>query len=243
MASINPLRYRGYYYDSETGLYYLLNRYYDPVICRFINADDTEYIGISGSFASFNLFAYCDNNPVVRVDVSGHFSWKDVFNVAAVVSIVALGVAIVIASGGAAAPPLIAAMSTLAGTAISTAFATTAALGVSAIGITTMGIAVAASNTGSHWSNNASSKQSDKYEGRSTFSKNGERIDYEYYGNGNGNVHYDGTKGKEIIWRLKDGIETMYELSKTVSKITRAPQIQKAIYKAIDAVLTLAGLK
>jgi RHS repeat-associated protein len=68
MASINPLRYRGYYYDTETGFYYLNSRYYDPVICRFINADGY----VSGDrFIGCNLFAYCYNNPVCLMDKNG----------------------------------------------------------------------------------------------------------------------------------------------------------------------------
>ena len=47
-ANLNPLRYRGYYYDSETGFYYVSSRYYDPEIGRFINADDAEYLGADG---------------------------------------------------------------------------------------------------------------------------------------------------------------------------------------------------
>ena len=73
----NPLRYRGYYYDTETGFYYASSRYYDPEICRFINADDVDYLGANGDFTSFNLFAYCGNNPVSRTDIDGH-SWKDI---------------------------------------------------------------------------------------------------------------------------------------------------------------------
>ena len=72
MADVNPLRYRGYYYDAETGLYYVSSRYYDPEICRFINADDVDLLGANGDFTSFNLFAYCGNNPVSREDISGH---------------------------------------------------------------------------------------------------------------------------------------------------------------------------
>ena len=68
---INPIRYRGYYYDSETGFYYLKSRYYDPAICRFISADSLLLIGSSSS--SLNLFAYCGNNPVNRVDYGGNF--------------------------------------------------------------------------------------------------------------------------------------------------------------------------
>ena len=69
LAEINPLRYRGYYYDSETGFYYLRSRYYDPENHRFINADciaKTEYLSIST-----NVFVYCLNSPVYCIDSSG----------------------------------------------------------------------------------------------------------------------------------------------------------------------------
>ena len=69
----NPLRYRGYVYDDETGLYYCQSRYYDPEIGRFLNADNVDYLGANGDFASLNLFAYCGNNPVAREDSSGGF--------------------------------------------------------------------------------------------------------------------------------------------------------------------------
>ena len=69
----NPIRYRGYYYDSETGFYYLQSRYYDPAIRRFISADDPELLGANGTFIGYNLYAYCDNNPVNNSDPSGHW--------------------------------------------------------------------------------------------------------------------------------------------------------------------------
>ena len=69
----NPIRYRGYYYDTETGLYYLQSRYYDPDTGRFINADDVDFIGVTGTIPSHNLFAYCENNPVNNSDPSGCF--------------------------------------------------------------------------------------------------------------------------------------------------------------------------
>ena len=65
------LRYRGYYYDEETELYYLQSRYYDPEVGRFLNADDAEYIGYSGENLSYNAFAYCENNAVNCVDITG----------------------------------------------------------------------------------------------------------------------------------------------------------------------------
>ena len=70
----NPLRYRGYYWDEETGLYYLASRYYDPEVGRFINADDINVPGMNLTVSSNkNLYAYCDNNPITRTDLSGEF--------------------------------------------------------------------------------------------------------------------------------------------------------------------------
>ena len=67
----NPFRYRGYYYDNETSLYYLNSRYYDPSSGRFLNADGQLNDGLLG----YNLFAYCENNPVMGYDPSGEWSW------------------------------------------------------------------------------------------------------------------------------------------------------------------------
>ena len=74
IAIINPLRYRGYYYDTETKFYYLQSRYYDPVTHRFINADTYASTNPTNAIA-YNLFAYCNNNPVMRLDSSGKISF------------------------------------------------------------------------------------------------------------------------------------------------------------------------
>ena len=73
LGKYNPLRYRGYVYDTETGLYYLQSRYYNPTWGRFINADDTALLLSSPGKAHWdkNVFAYCDNNPLNRVDEDG----------------------------------------------------------------------------------------------------------------------------------------------------------------------------
>ena len=71
LAEINPLRYRGYYYDSETGFYYLQSRYYDPENHRFINAD--SYASTGQGFLGVNMFAYCNNLPVILHDSNGEF--------------------------------------------------------------------------------------------------------------------------------------------------------------------------
>ena len=70
IGHINPLRYRGYYYDRETRLYYLQSRYYDFANCRFINADIFATTDANG-FLSANMFAYCENNPIMLVDQDG----------------------------------------------------------------------------------------------------------------------------------------------------------------------------
>ena len=72
LSSINPLRYRGYVYDEDTAMYYLQSRYYDPTTGRFINADDTAYIGATGTVLSANIFTYCENNAVNGVDYNGY---------------------------------------------------------------------------------------------------------------------------------------------------------------------------
>ena len=77
LGTHNPLRYRGYVYDYEVGIYYVSSRYYNPEICRFTNADDVDLLGANGDFTSLNLFAYCGNNPVSRADSSGYL-WLNV---------------------------------------------------------------------------------------------------------------------------------------------------------------------
>ena len=70
IANVNPIRYRGYYYDAETGFYYLRSRYYDPITCRFISPDSQ----LNGGLLGYNLFAYCENNPIGRVDANGNMA-------------------------------------------------------------------------------------------------------------------------------------------------------------------------
>ncbi len=87
LGVINPFKYKGYYYDEETNLYYLKSRYYDSIIKRFISMDDYNYLD-SNNYNGLNLYAYCLNNPVMYYDPSGcysigiyddsPFSWLDV---------------------------------------------------------------------------------------------------------------------------------------------------------------------
>ena len=71
-AEINPLRYRGYYYDNETGFYYLQSRYYDPIVKRFLNAD--SYGSTGQGYTGYNMFVYCKNNPAKLKDNGGKYS-------------------------------------------------------------------------------------------------------------------------------------------------------------------------
>ena len=100
----NPYLYRGYYYDYDLGLYYLESRYYDANTCRFINADNALYHTMHG----YNLFAYCNNNPVNYVDYTGEnavvLPWIGIealvaFGEALIATAVILGVFVIVVEG------------------------------------------------------------------------------------------------------------------------------------------------
>lgn len=57
IATVNPLRYRGYYFDTEIGIYYLQSRYYDPTVGRFVNEDKVTFLGVGSTIVSYNLFS------------------------------------------------------------------------------------------------------------------------------------------------------------------------------------------
>lgn len=72
----NPFRFKGYYYDEELGMYYLNSRYYDPETGRFVNADDVSLIGkVPSKLTDKNLYVYCDNNSIIRIDSEGK-AWE-----------------------------------------------------------------------------------------------------------------------------------------------------------------------
>ena len=140
LGANNPFRYRGYYYDTETGLYYLQTRYYDATVCRFISADMyfTTGQGIVGS----NMYAYCGNNPSSRIDSAGKFFftvlgavtgaiiggifaaingediWAGAAGGAVTGAITGLVTDITVATAGAAVPALVVAVGTIAGGAL-----------------------------------------------------------------------------------------------------------------------------
>ena len=107
-VELNPFRYRGYYYDSETGYYYLQTRYYNPEWGRFLNADG--YINANGDILGYNMFAYCSNNPVMGYDPEGTFNVDKFFNggMLLAIGVLTVATAISVASCGTATPLVIA---------------------------------------------------------------------------------------------------------------------------------------
>ena len=123
LGLVNPLRYRGYVYDQETGLYYLQSRYYNPAWGRFISADGQ--LNMQDGVLGFNLFAYCINNPVNMSDPTGH--WAEWLETAVKIASVVIAVAAVVvmvatvsaASAGTAAPGAVYGASIFLGAALS----------------------------------------------------------------------------------------------------------------------------
>ena len=111
IGTLNPIRYRGYYYDTETGFYYCTSRYYDPEIGRWINADG-QIAGVGGEVLGYNVFAYCMNNPVNLQDETGNWPrW-----ITAAVTVVAAVVTVAAAVTGNLTVAAVAAKVTIAAT-------------------------------------------------------------------------------------------------------------------------------
>jgi RHS repeat-associated protein len=137
VGTYQPFRYRGYIYDFESGLYYVSSRYYDPEICRWINADDAECLGVEGELLSYNLFAYCLNDPVNRTDVNGNWSlpnWaKKTIAAVAVVAVVAAVAAVTVATAGTGTAAAVIAIGAAKGAAVGMVSGAAIGAGTSAI--------------------------------------------------------------------------------------------------------------
>ena len=96
-AIYNPFTYRGYYYDTELGMYYLQSRYYDPAIGRFINADTS--ITANGDILGFNMFAYCGSNPGMGFDPTGEWNWRMFWDIVVTAVSIVAGMSVTAATG------------------------------------------------------------------------------------------------------------------------------------------------
>lgn len=107
----NPFKYKGYYYDNESEMYYCSSRYYVPLWCRWLNADSVSYLKFD-EINGCNLYAYCNNNPVMYSDRSGHIPWwgKTLIGVGIITAIIT----VTVATGGANLGPTLMFVHTIA---------------------------------------------------------------------------------------------------------------------------------
>ena len=96
---LNPFRYRSYYYDTETNLYFLKSRYYDPEIGRFMTIDDISYLD-PDSINGLNLYAYCGNNPIMYSDPNGTLKWYHWLGIIGAVIVVAAATVLTCGAAG-----------------------------------------------------------------------------------------------------------------------------------------------
>ncbi len=112
LAELNPFRYRGYVWDQETWMHYCRTRYYYPEFERWITSDDTSILEWQTELVESNLYAYCTNEPLNRYDAEGAWSLPNWAKLAIGAAAIAIGVVATVATGGAAAPALIAGVKT-----------------------------------------------------------------------------------------------------------------------------------
>lgn len=132
IGNINPIRYRGYYYDRETNLYYLISRYYDPETGRFISPDQVGYALMGAEEPNgLNIYAYSLNNPIMGVDPTGQAAWWEwlLFGIT-VVAATAIGIAATVMTSGLAGAVLAGAAFGYASSAVSNVVSQAQSFGV-----------------------------------------------------------------------------------------------------------------
>ena len=210
LGAINPIRYRGYYFDADTEFYYLNSRYYDPEIRRFINAD--EYASTGQGFIGYNMYAYCLNNPVNRIDDSGNKSWQTLLNIGLSTVVIGLAVLAAIPTGGGSL--------VLAGVGISAATATVAAQAVvvtgaivstasAATGLIESGITYATNNNGKDYQKARNNQTANKWAKKVGYS-GAEELKADFVGKSNVskfNMFVDRNTNEIILIAIKTAIE------------------------------------
>ena len=212
------------------------SRYYDPQICRFINAD--EFASTGAGILGCNMFAYCVNNPVIYADSAGTalelvaiplltVLAPVVYSVAVATAITVVAVAAVYVIGMAA---------DYASDAIANAKRSKSSSPSSGPVDIGGGAASPTPPGNGNWNNRNNNSKDPKYRGDYTYNRNGIRVDYEYYGsNGNGNVHLHTSSGKYTydfsakVFRTQSGAIA----PRSIQALTRNQEIMRALYKGL----------
>ena len=244
LANRNPFRYRGYHYDTETGFYYLQSRYYDPTISRFINAD--SYGSTGQAFLGTNMFVYCLNCPTSYIDEDGEEALALVakWTIAVVPTSVSLGPIGWIAIGVVGL--------TFVGAIVIDTFKYTSTTTVKSKGkagkVTRTAQKLAGKSTTASPpppGSNKNSSQNRQFSSKTLYNKNGVRVDYEYNGNGSGNVHiqikgdvhkyYFNPSSNQLI------IEGGMLAPPAIQKLLQNPSIMRSLQKGLEIIRSLGG--
>ena len=231
LANLNPLRYRGYYYDNETGFYYLQSRYYDPAVRRFINADTYLSTDIGNAIAC-NMFAYCINNPVKYGDYTGSVITEVI--VAVLGNLIETLVEAVLIEG-------ILLLTCGITYEVGSAIQSSKEKRFSKKRVTS---ASGQSTPASPPPPNNRNNRNTGYGGETVYNKDGVRIDFEYYGNGNGNVHMHVKGQGKFYFSLTS--ETLFTeagalAAPAIQRLLDNPKIWAALEKAWKYVIALGG--
>ena len=247
----NPLRYRGYVYDFETGFYYLQSRYYNPQTGRFLNAD--SILSTGQGFIGNNNFAYCLNNPINFVDRNGRNTdvlewWIATMWVLPVVDL-QLPVGEIVYAAGIGVCLVLTAV-TCTGSTASTipqdnVNASKNNSAATQSGATNAGTAGGAASPPPPDKNKNYLSFSKEYSGKTLYNKGGVRVDYEYNGNGTGNVHLQIKNGK-YYYHKQGYLTTVLNDPNSaapphIQKLLHSKEIMKAILKGVYYIQSLGG--
>ena len=243
IASINPFRYRSYYFDVETGFYYLQSRYYDPIVGRFINADYAEIVVAKAEkYNSRNLYIYCDNNPINYYDPSGCNSASISRQAGSAVAF--LTILVIVIKGCAAAGssnfwnPVGWVLLAVAGIALLAFGVWSLAKYLSDKSMKTDLALIASASTAATPPPPNKGGRGTQTSSKTVYNKRGNRIDVENPGNRQGQIHLQ-TGGKKYYYNVKD---QAFHLGSSNGSL--APKSIQALLKDKDVIKAIAkGLR